>query len=127
MKFAINQTPYTIILLGGKVKLWPAGSPNNQDRFPIQDRLLNESDIKRFVELGKIRLVSPEDLNKPHVQVNHSNIVEKEVPPEPPSLQPPQIQVSVENKENKREEETTSTEQPAEQAAETGRRRRRRQ
>jgi len=119
VKFAVNQTSYTLILMGGKIKLYPMGSPGNGDRFLIQDRWLTHPDIVKFEKLGKIKLVSAEELQS--LALPQAGKAATAAPPEPSSPPPSPI---VEDKPAVQAEPVVETEQAEE--PQQGRRRRRR-
>lgn len=56
MKIAANNTSQTIVLLGGKLHLFPKGDLAGRDRFPLQDRWLADETLQRFAKLGKITI-----------------------------------------------------------------------
>jgi hypothetical protein len=116
VKFAVNQTSYMLILMSGKIKLYPMGSPGNRDRFLIQDRWLAHPDIVKFEKLGKIKLVSAEELQS--LALPQAGKAATAAPPEPSSPPPSPI---VEDKPAVQAEPETEQAEPQQ-----GRRRRRR-
>lgn len=64
MKIAFNETQTTVILNGGRLELHPKGSLNQRDRRQISDQVAELPDVKRFALLGKISILSVEEVAK---------------------------------------------------------------
>lgn len=64
MKIAFNETQTTVILNGGRLELQPKGAPGQRDRRQIADSVAELPDVRRFVQLGKISILSLEDAAK---------------------------------------------------------------
>lgn len=84
MKVAANKTTQTIVLLGGKLRLYPQGDIAGRDRFPLQERWLADEALQRFVKLGKIAI---EDISArtPPYEVQKTEASAASTATEPPS------------------------------------------